>query len=199
MSWDTRPPTVRRAAISFSIERPTAVGNALRSEHSAVRVRTRLYAVMYIHAHVHIGTRARHRDRARTRVLVCRGVGWRETSNARGDYQGGRGEGGDTNGSLNSTRSTRELTEAAILLGDYLAISTELRRNRLTHALRTLRVRYVAVGLEWSYMNNNVVTCRYHQSDYQRETKCKKNMEQKNSTMSFPDLAQRKMDADGLM
>jgi len=45
MSWDTRPPTVRRAAISFSIERPTAVGNALRFEYSVVRVRTHTVCV----------------------------------------------------------------------------------------------------------------------------------------------------------
>ena len=160
MSWDTRPPTVRRAAISFSIERLTAVGNALRSEpYGAVRVRARLYAVMYIHVHVHIGTRARHRGRARTRVRRVQRCRLKGNLRARGLPRVKRagGGGGDTNGSLNSTYNkvhTRADRSCAIHLGDYLAISTELRRNRPMHALR---VRDVAIALKCSSVNNNVV------------------------------------------
>jgi len=133
MSWEIRglPPYDVPLSRSPSNVRPPWVTHydpsitqcvCVRIALSCIRVR--LYALMYIHVHVHIGTCAR--DIA---YVVCRGVGWREKL-PREEVTGKRGR--DTNGSLNSTtRSTQELTGAAIFLEDYLAISTELRRNRL--------------------------------------------------------------------
>jgi len=86
----------------------------------------------------------RLRALVRARV-VCGGVGRRETT---------RGLSRNTNGSLNGERRGPALSARSCdpLRGSYLAISTVLRRNRLAHALRALRVRYVQDGLVRSYV-----------------------------------------------